>query len=93
MWAGKSSFFLALFRIVEPSSGSVLIDGKDISNFGLDDVRQRIAIIPQEPVLFKGTLRYNLDPFDLYSDSDVLDAIERARLGSVASGLTMEVGL
>lgn len=61
--SGKSSICLSLFRIIEPYSGHILIDGVDIEEVGLDLLRQRICVIPQEPVLFQATLRENLDPF------------------------------
>jgi ATP-binding cassette subfamily C (CFTR/MRP) protein 1 len=63
------------------SSGSIKIDGVDISTLGLNQLRARIAIIPQEPVLFSGTLRSNLDPFDSYNDDTLHDAMKRACLG------------
>jgi ABC-type multidrug transport system fused ATPase/permease subunit len=65
--AGKSTILTALLRIVEHDSGSIWIDGINISELGLEDVRSRIAVIPQEPILFSGTLRFNLDPFSNYS--------------------------
>ncbi|KAF8582394.1 ABC protein [Ramaria rubella] len=78
--AGKSSLMVALFRLVELNSGSVSIDGIDISSLGLHDVRSKIAIIPQDPLLFSGTIRSNLDPFALYDDSRLWDALRRAYL-------------
>lgn len=71
---------MTLFRLIEPDSGSIIIDGRDIRAMGLTDLRQKIAIIPQEPVLFKGTLRSNLDPFGQYSDEQLWDALECASL-------------
>uniref|UniRef100_A0A914IDL3 ABC-type glutathione-S-conjugate transporter n=1 Tax=Globodera rostochiensis TaxID=31243 RepID=A0A914IDL3_GLORO len=62
--AGKSSLTIALFRLTELSSGRIIIDAVDISELGLFDLRSRLTIVPQDPVLFSGTLRFNLDPFD-----------------------------
>ncbi|KAH9972120.1 ABC transporter [Lactifluus volemus] len=78
--AGKSSIMVALFRIVELVSGSITIDGVDISKIGLDDVRNAISIIPQEATLFSGTLRSNLDPFGLHDDARLWDALRRSYL-------------
>ncbi|CAN0354496.1 unnamed protein product [Pylaiella littoralis] len=79
--AGKSSLMSALFRIVEPMPGSsMVVDGEDILRMGLDDLRRRLAIIPQDPTLFVGTVRSNIDPFDDYSDTDVWDALRQCRL-------------
>eukprot|EP01127_Copromyxa_protea_P010845 TRINITY_DN2685_c0_g3_i1.p1 TRINITY_DN2685_c0_g3~~TRINITY_DN2685_c0_g3_i1.p1 ORF type:complete len:1581 (+),score=418.17 TRINITY_DN2685_c0_g3_i1:533-4744(+) len=75
--AGKSSLMLALFRIVEPSGGSVIIDGEDISNLGLRDLRSSVAIIPQEATLFSGTIRSNLSPFGLHNDNQLWDVLEQ----------------
>ncbi|KAM9779656.1 multidrug resistance-associated protein 1-like [Neosynchiropus ocellatus] len=85
--AGKSSLTLGLFRIIEASQGRILIDGKDISEMGLHELRSRITIIPQDPVLFSGTLRMNLDPFDKYSDEEVWGALEFSHLKNFVSGL------
>jgi ABC-type multidrug transport system fused ATPase/permease subunit len=78
--AGKSSLTLALFRFLEARTGSVFIDGVDISKIKLHDLRSRLAIIPQDPVLFSGTIRTNLDPFDERSDLELTDALERVHL-------------
>ena len=78
--AGKSTLITALFRIVEPQSGRILIDGKNILEMPLHDLRTKIAIVPQEPTLFRGSLRYNLDPFELYEDEEIWRALESCRL-------------
>ncbi|CAE6453958.1 unnamed protein product, partial [Rhizoctonia solani] len=78
--AGKSSIMIALYRIVELTSGSISLDGVDISQIGLHTLRDRIAIIPQDPLLFSGTLRSNLDPFGIYDDARLWDALKRAYL-------------
>ncbi|KAK6042920.1 ABC transporter transmembrane region, partial [Cooperia oncophora] len=85
--AGKSSFTLALFRIIEAVSGKIIIDDVDISKIGLHDLRSNITIIPQEPVLFSGTLRFNLDPCGKSTDSQIWEALELAHLKSFFSSL------
>ncbi|KAA3460971.1 ABC transporter C family member 12-like isoform X2 [Gossypium australe] len=81
--AGKSSVLNALFRIVELEKGRILIDGCDLARFGLTDVRKVLSIIPQSPVLFSGTVRLNLDPFNEHNDDDLWEALERAHLKDV----------
>lgn len=71
---------VALFRMVELSGGSITIDGIDISQIGLHDLRSRIAIIPQDPVLFQGTIRSNLDPFNEHDDAHLWESLRRAHL-------------
>ena len=78
--AGKSTMFMALSRIVELESGSIEIDGQDISKLNLKAVRDQITMIPQDPTLFTGTLRFNLDPFDEHPDERLLELIKKAGL-------------
>ncbi|KAL9015884.1 MAG: hypothetical protein Q9185_006740 [Variospora sp. 1 TL-2023] len=78
--AGKSSLTLALFRFLEARQGSIVIDGIDISKINLQQLRSRLAIIPQDPVLFSGTVRSNLDAFDEHGDAELYDALERVHL-------------
>eukprot|EP00095_Tigriopus_kingsejongensis_P011739 snap_masked-scaffold613_size124221-processed-gene-0.1 protein:Tk11739 transcript:snap_masked-scaffold613_size124221-processed-gene-0.1-mRNA-1 annotation:"abc transporter abcc1" len=85
--AGKSSLTKALFRILEPVDGRILLNGQDVSELGLHDLRNQITVIPQDPTLFTGTLRFNLDPIGLHSDSELWLALERAHLGSYISAL------
>ncbi|KAF6161018.1 hypothetical protein GIB67_007659 [Kingdonia uniflora] len=93
--AGKSSMLNALFRIVELDRGRILIDNCDIGKLGLGDLRKVLGIIPQAPVLFSGTVRFNLDPFTEHNDADLWEALERAHLKDVISrnslGLDAEV--
>ena len=77
--AGKSSFIQILFRMGILVEGQIEIDQIDISTIGLDDLRSRISIIPQDPVLFTGTIRDNLDQFHLYSDQQIWSALEEVR--------------
>ncbi|XP_055685130.1 multidrug resistance-associated protein 1 isoform X4 [Lutzomyia longipalpis] len=86
--AGKSSLTLSLFRIIESAGGSIHIDGQDIAKLGLHTLRSRLTIIPQDPVLFSGSLRMNLDPFNTHTDDDVWRALEHAHLRAFVKGLT-----
>lgn len=78
--SGKSTLALSLFRFMEATQGKIYIDGVDISQLGLEDLRSRLTIIPQDPVLFSGTLRSNLDPFHQYDDAALYAALRRAHL-------------
>ncbi|NXA88006.1 MRP1 protein, partial [Melanocharis versteri] len=85
--AGKSSLTLGLFRINEAAEGEIIIDGINIAKIGLHDLRFKITIIPQDPVLFSGSLRMNLDPFDQHSDEDIWRSLELAHLKNFVSSL------
>ncbi|KAJ2506801.1 hypothetical protein H4217_008946 [Coemansia sp. RSA 1939] len=78
--AGKSTISLALLRFLEASKGQIVLDGVDISKIGLEDLRRNVTIIPQDPVLFNGTIRFNLDPFDEHPDELLWEALRRTYL-------------
>lgn len=91
--SGKSSLLLSLLRLVEPmpeevegttrsttSKPSIAIDGIDIESIGLHELRRKLAIIPQSPALFSGTIRSNIDPFDEYSDEQIWDALDKCEM-------------
>ncbi|KAL4648167.1 canalicular multispecific organic anion transporter 2 isoform X2 [Arapaima gigas] len=91
--AGKSSMTLCLFRLLEAASGEIMIDGVKISEIGLHDLRSKLTIIPQEPVLFSGHLRMNLDPFEKYSDEEVWKALELSHLKKFVSNHPSKLNL
>ncbi|XP_051002569.1 ATP-binding cassette sub-family C member 2 [Acomys russatus] len=87
--AGKSSLTNCLFRILESAGGQIIIDGIDIASIGLHDLRGKLTIIPQDPILFSGSLRMNLDPFNKFSDEEIWKALELAHLKSFVAGLQL----
>ncbi|KAL6349441.1 hypothetical protein AAG906_034098 [Vitis piasezkii] len=78
--SGKTTLISTLFRLVEPTEGQIIIDGINISTIGLHDLRSRLGIIPQEPTLFSGAVRYNLDPLSLHTDEEIWEVLEKCQL-------------
>ena len=96
--AGKTSLLASILRLNELSGGKILIDGLDVSQISLTKLRSSIAVIPQDPVLFRGTIRHNLDPFNTYPDDKIWSCLEKAHLkdklaSEDSEGLSMHVGV
>ena len=89
--SGKSTLAMSFLRFVEPTSGSILIDGIDITKIGVRDLRSRVSFVPQDAVLFAGTIRENLNPFGEYDDAMCWDALKRVHLVAESSSLPLEI--
>ncbi|XP_056344269.1 ATP-binding cassette sub-family C member 10 [Oenanthe melanoleuca] len=93
--SGKSTLFLALFRMVEMKSGRILLDGVDSQRVGLEELRSRLAIIPQDPFLFSGSIRENLDPQGKRTDAELREVLEQCHLWDAVTqmgGLDSKLG-
>ena len=89
--AGKSTITLSLFRIIEAAVGNIIIDGVNVSEIGLHELRKKLTIIPQDPVLFSGTIRFNLDPFSEKTDDQLWTCLEHAHLRDFVKSLPNEL--
>jgi ABC-type multidrug transport system fused ATPase/permease subunit len=81
--SGKSTLLISLLRIVESSEGKITIDDIDVSKIGLHDLRNKGTIIPQEPILFVGTIRKNIDLFEQYTDEQIWNVLDSVHLGGI----------
>ncbi|KAF2073017.1 hypothetical protein CYY_005663 [Polysphondylium violaceum] len=89
--AGKSTIGVSLLRMVEATKGSISIDGVDISKIRLYDLRSRLGIIPQDPFIFSGSIRMNLDPYEEYTDQEIWEALEKVQLKTMVQGLPLKM--
>jgi ABC-type multidrug transport system fused ATPase/permease subunit len=87
--SGKSTLILSLLRLIEPCSGNVVIDGVDLANINLSDLRGALSVVPQEPILFSGPLRESLDPFHICSDTEISAALMRVGLKEMVDSLPL----
>ena len=85
--SGKSSLTLSLFRTMEAAQGSITIDDRNVADLGVESLRSALTIIPQDPVLFSGSLRLNLDPFGKYTDDKLWKALELSHLRKMVNSL------
>jgi ATP-binding cassette subfamily C (CFTR/MRP) protein 1 len=88
--AGKSTFLTVLFRLVEAKSGTIILDGVNTAAVGLTRLRSRMAIVPQDPVIFSGSVRYNLDPGHLYEDEEIWAALQRCGMSKVVQAMAAD---
>ncbi|KAH7682394.1 Xenobiotic-transporting ATPase protein [Dioscorea alata] len=84
--SGKTTLLSALFRLVEPAGGKIIIDGINISSIGLHDLRSLLGIIPQDPTLFKGSVKYNLDPLGQHTDTEIWEVLDKCQLREAVQG-------